>query len=102
MGGCREGQPRWLDIYPFEAELAGKTTADSVLLVDIGGNQGHDLMTFRKRYPKIPGRLILQDLPEPIDKILPPLESIEVMPYDFFTPQPVNGMFRRNISLENY
>jgi hypothetical protein len=101
MGGRREGQPGWLDVYPVEAELAGKITANSVLLVDIGGNQGHDLTTFRERYPKLAGRLILQDLPEPIDKISPPLEGIEVMPYDFFTPQPVKGRFYPNISLEN-
>ena len=93
MRGRRAGQLRWLDVYPVEAELAGKTTDDSVLLVDIGGNQGHDLEMFKERYPKVPGRLILQDLPEAIDRISPSLEGIEVIPYDFFTPQPIEGMF---------
>ncbi|KIN01712.1 hypothetical protein OIDMADRAFT_40966 [Oidiodendron maius Zn] len=91
MRGRRAGQLRWLDIYPVEAELAGKTADDSVLLVDIGGNQGHDLELFKERYPKVPGRLILQDLPEAIERISPPLEGIEVIPYDFFTPQPIES-----------
>lgn len=93
MAGRRAGQLRWLDVYPAESELAGKTTEDSVLLVDIGGNQGHDLKMFKERHPNLPGRLILQDLPEAVNKIETPLEGIEVIPYDFFTPQSIKGMF---------
>ena len=91
MAGRRAGQLRWLDVFPAESELAGKSTEGSVLLVDIGGNQGHDLKLFRERHPSLPGRLILQDLPEAVNKIEAPLEGIEVIPYDFFTPQPVKG-----------
>lgn len=91
MAGRRAGQLRWLDVYPAESELAGKTTEDSVLLVDIGGNQGHDLKMFKERHPNLPGRLILQDLPEAVNKIETPLEGIEVIPYDFFTPQSIKG-----------
>lgn len=78
-------------MYPAASELAEKTTDDSVLLIDIGGNQGHDLKIFKERHPNLPGRLILQDLPEVVNKITTPLEGIEVIPYDFFTPQPIKG-----------
>lgn len=91
MAGRRAGQLRWLDVYPAASELAEKTTDDSVLLIDIGGNQGHDLKIFKERHPNLPGRLILQDLPEVVNKITTPLEGIEVIPYDFFTPQPIKG-----------
>lgn len=94
MAGRREGQIRWLDVFPVASQLEGKTTRDgddNVLLVDIGGNQGHDLKIFHERFPELPGRLILQDLPEAVNKIPAPLEGIEVMPYDFFTPQLVRG-----------
>lgn len=96
MAGRRGGQIRWLDVFPVASQLEGKMSRgsgdDNVLLVDIGGNQGHDLKIFRKRFPDLPGRLILQDLPEAVNKIPAPLEGIEVMPYNFFTPQLVKGM----------
>lgn len=65
---------------------------DSVLLVDIGGSIGHDLISFRQRYKEARGRLILQELPHVI-KSAPSLDNhgIEKMSYDFFTPQPVKG-----------
>ena len=85
---------RWFDIFPIESCLGGKTCGnpDSVLLVDIGGSQGHDIKTFKEWHPHLQGRLILQDLPEAIDKIKAPLVGIETMSYDFFTLQPVKGM----------
>ena len=65
---------------------------DAVLLVDVGGNWGHELRGFRKTHPEVPGRLILQDLPVMTEKFQgKPPEGIEVMTYDFFTPQPVQG-----------
>lgn len=65
---------------------------ESVLLVDIGGNQGHDLMKFHQTFEEARGRLILQDLPQVIGSI-PTLDEwrIEKMSYDFFTPQPIMG-----------
>lgn len=61
-------------------------------LVDIGGNLGHDLKLFQEKCPEIPGRLILMDLPETIAGNSLPLEGIEKIDYDFFTPQTVFGM----------
>ena len=82
----------WFDTYPVERLLdTVQPFADNVLLVDIGGNQGHDLTQFRKTYPHVPGRLVLQDLPEVVNKSLCSGPSIEVMPYNFLDAQPVRG-----------
>lgn len=65
----------------------------AVLMVDVGGSIGHDLIGFHNQYPDVPGRLILQDLTAQIEKIdrttFP--KSIEAQGYDFFTPEPVQG-----------
>jgi hypothetical protein len=67
------------------------TDPESVLMIDIGGSSGHDIIDFHKAFPNLPGRLVLQDLPSTIDVIprgtLP--KGIEPQGYDFFTPQPV-------------
>ena len=58
----------------------------------MGGGKGHELANFHKAHPDIPGRLILQDLPIVLDKVRDnPSQDIELMNYDFFTPQPVKG-----------
>lgn len=65
---------------------------DSVLLVDVGGSEGRDLISFRQHFKEARGRLVLQDLPQVIESA-PSLDewTIEKMSYDFFTPQPVVG-----------
>ena len=69
--------------------------ANTVFLVDVGGNRGHDLLKFRARYPQIGGRLIVQDQCEvhrDLDLNLSE-HGIETMEYDFLTPQPVKGIW---------
>lgn len=92
MSSRREGRPNWFSIYPIERLITGALQgSDAVFLVDIGGNQGHDLLRFRSENPNHPGRLILQDL----YKIISNLESsvIEKFPYSFLDPQPIKSMF---------
>ena len=72
---------------------AVRTGEENVLLVDVGGNQGHDLKLFQKCKDDLPGSLILQDLPEAVKKLEKKLDGIEVMAYDFFTPQSIKGSF---------
>lgn len=83
----------WSDRYPVEKLLGEdlKTDKDAVLLVDVGGSKGHDVVKFQHRFPNMPGQLILQDLPETIRNIEDPPEGIVLMGHDFFTPQPVKG-----------
>ena len=96
------GRPSWMDngFYPVR-NLVDTTsiTNDDVLLVDIGGSIGHDLAEFKSKWPDLPGRLILQDLPAVVANADGLHETIEVMPHDFFTPQPVQGMFTLQRSL---
>lgn len=82
----------WYDAVPVHEILPADFDSEKVLLVDVGGNAGHDLVGFHNAYPDQKGRLILQDLPGCIkdlqrDEIAP----VEPVAHDFFTPQPVEG-----------
>ncbi|KAL2017577.1 hypothetical protein VTK56DRAFT_1950 [Thermocarpiscus australiensis] len=96
MGGYSHGRPKWTDpgFYPVQERLIdgfGASAADAALLVDIGGNLGHDLEGFLRRFPTAPGRLVLQGLGHVIGAIQSLDERIERVVYDFHTPQPVRG-----------
>lgn len=95
MAGRRKEMPRWFEIFPiterFSAEL--RSGPQDILIVDIGASHGHDLVRFREQHKDLPGRYILQDLPETIESIPNPLPGIEPMTHDFFAPQPVIGIY---------
>lgn len=66
------------------------------IIIDMGGGNGHEILEFRRRFPKAeyPGRVVLQDLPGSLDHIdISAMEKqgVEVMPHNFFTPQPITG-----------
>ena len=95
MASRRQGKPSWFDTFPVE-RLSRTAVArdDAVFLVDVGGNQGHDLVRFRKRFPSVPGRVVLQDLPKVVASAAVSSvreDSVEIMGYSFFDPQPVKG-----------
>lgn len=79
--------------YPVQERLVDGVTIgeDDVLLVDLGGSFGHDLSDFRRKWPGLPGRLVLQDLPEVVVSVKDLHPTIEVTAHDFFTEQPVKG-----------
>jgi ubiquinone/menaquinone biosynthesis C-methylase UbiE len=80
----------WFEFFPVEEKL--QTSPGQTLLIDIGGGMGHDIVEFKKRYPQLPGKLVLQDLPQVIDDIKEPLpEGVEAVKYDMYTPQPIKG-----------
>jgi hypothetical protein len=84
--------PKWYSGVPVEEILGNPTNSDAVLLVDIGGNVGNDLLGFHKAFPDLPGRLMLEDLPASVVKLdEEDLKPIEVVGHDFFTPQPITG-----------
>jgi hypothetical protein len=95
IGGVMARQASWFDIYPYsnllEPERDGNSDNDSVLLVDMGGNIGHDLERFRLAHPDQASRLVLQDRPEVIAASLCP-DPVQKMSHDFFKPQPIKGM----------
>lgn len=123
MGGYRLGRPSWVDpsVYPVQANLidgfvppadstrtdedndtGGSASTASTLLVDVGGNMGHDLEEFLHAFPSAPGRLVLQDRPAVIERVVASTAGrsgiggqaasrIEPMAHDFFREQPVVG-----------
>lgn len=95
MGVYAQGRARWMDpgFYPVRERLidGAAIKQDDVLLVDVGGSFGHDLLDFRRKWPHIPGRLVLQDLPEVISAVKDLHPSIEITAHDFFTEQPVKA-----------
>lgn len=91
----REGRPLFFDALDFEQRFGQDTTSSTVLFVDVGGSLGTQSLTLRKRYPDLPGRVILQDRPEVIEQVRAVLTSsvkVESEVYDIFKPQPVKGM----------
>lgn len=89
MGLEEKNRGRWLDEYPFERETEG-WDPNSPLFVDIGGNVGYYCAKFKDRFPNVPGRIILQDLPGTIAHALQ-TPGVEVLGHDFFQPQPVKS-----------
>ncbi|KAI1650364.1 putative O-methyltransferase [Daldinia loculata] len=93
MGNTMGNRKFWFDWFPVEEELVSGAgiTKDSVLLIDIGGGKGHDLISFHERFPHIEGRLILQDSAPVITNIRNMIPAIEPTIYNFFTEQPIKG-----------
>lgn len=85
----RRSEKNWFDFFPVEEKLKLENPSD-ILLVDVGGCQGEDLYNFKKKFPNLPGRLVLQDLPHVIEAGKIPNE-IEGQGYDFFDEQPVKN-----------
>ena len=92
MTGQRDGRAGWLDFFPFKAQVSEGFQGEdnAVMLVDIGGAFGHEVEAIKAKYPKTPGRFILQDLPDTL-KNAAKVPGMEIMRHDFFTPQPVKG-----------
>lgn len=89
MGMEQRIRGRWLDEYPIERETRGWDPKRPVF-VDVGGNVGHYCAMFKARFPNVPGRVILQDLPSTLAHALPTV-GVEVIGHDFFEPQTVRG-----------
>lgn len=88
MGGVMAHQAGWLDIFPHNNLL--NSDIGLPLLVDVGGNVGHDMERFRQAHPETAARLYLQDRPEVVRLSECP-EPVNKIDYDFFTPQPIKG-----------
>lgn len=72
MQGYRLSRPFWGDRYPMEDHLLKESRLQEVeqadqrvLMVDVAGGLGHDLVSFKQRFPDIVTRtaakLLLQD-----------------------------------------
>ncbi|BAE55269.1 unnamed protein product [Aspergillus oryzae RIB40] len=89
----QQATPNWVDWFDVRGNLLHgfRNRPDDVLLVDVGGGEGHYLHAFNDKYPDAPGRRILQDLPQVISTINKTPKDTELMAHDFFTVQPVKG-----------
>lgn len=91
MGNTMGAREYWVDWFPVQERLLDGIKDGPALVVDVGAGKGHDMLAFHAKYPGR-GSLVLQDLPS-VTSILGDLNpAIEVMPYDFFTEQPVKGI----------
>lgn len=92
MTGQREGRANWLDFFPFEEQVIKgfKDSDGAVILVDVGGARGHEVEAIKKRYPTVPGRVLLQDLPNTVAQAVT-VPGMESFAHDFFTEQPIKG-----------
>ena len=90
MGGVMANQAGWVDIFPHETLLDSDVDSNSPLVVDVGGNIGHDIEKFRQKNPDTAPRLYLEDRPEVVKHSKCP-EPVNKIGYDFFTPQPIKG-----------
>ncbi|GAW14649.1 hypothetical protein ANO14919_040520 [Xylariales sp. No.14919] len=79
----------WFDKFPIPRE-ARSWDPNMPVWVDIGGNVGHYCRLFKERFPEVPGRVILQDIPLTIEKALR-TPGVENMSHDFFEEQPIKG-----------
>ncbi|KAF3927869.1 hypothetical protein ABW20_dc0104447 [Dactylellina cionopaga] len=77
---------KWFEIVPVPELFADfkRDDPDAVLMVDIGGNAGHDILNFHKAWPGQPGRLIVEDLPDLIQSLdKEALKPVEALGHDF-------------------
>ncbi len=86
----------WYEVPAIMDSVLGnaKYEKEDVLLIDVGGSGGHDLIESHKAHQSMQGRLILQDLPtmiESLDSTALEKQGIEPIGHDFFKPQPVHG-----------
>ncbi|KAJ5600113.1 hypothetical protein N7450_001180 [Penicillium hetheringtonii] len=96
MEGHRQLHPYWYNWFPVRERILDThpLVPNEILLVDIGGRGGQELIGFKRKFPEAVGRLVLEDLPVVIDEIRgnPDLKAsgIESIGYDFFEDvQPV-------------
>ncbi|GKZ85515.1 hypothetical protein AnigIFM56816_011483 [Aspergillus niger] len=87
MGGVMAHQASWLDIIPGEHFMDGSNPS-LPLVVDVGGNIGHDIEKFRQVYPETAHRLYLQDRAAVVELAKCP-DPVNKMAHDFFQPQPI-------------
>ena len=87
----RRRGPPWYTYFPVNERLSNPSSSN-ILLVDIGGGTGSDLIAFKKFHPEVSGKLTLQDLPAVISAAnldVLSASGIEAIPHDFFHPQPI-------------
>lgn len=89
MHAQRSSVKNCFSVLPITEQCAD-WPGDKPVFVDVGGGVGQQCVAIKEQFPNLPGKVVLQDLPSVVADVTLP-EGIEVMAYDFFTPQPVKG-----------
>lgn len=98
MDAVHQQKSSWLDVFPFE-KLVHDLGPRTPLFIDIGGGIGSQCAAIRAKFPQVPGRVVLQELPPAIQQAIP-TDGVEIMVHDFWTEQPIKGArayYLRNI-----
>ena len=87
----RAGALDWLSVFPIEKEVhAWSAEPKKALFVDVGGGFGHQCITLKAKHSDLPGRVILQDIPQTLEHVQP-IKGVEVMIQNFYEPQAIKG-----------
>ena len=62
----RSGRPTLLEVYPVLEKTETNMDPERALFVDVGGGYGTQAIAFQKKWPHLPGRVIIEDLPETV------------------------------------
>ena len=89
MAASHGGPRTWLDVYSF-TELYRDVGPTTPMFVDVGGGIGTQCVALKTKFPKLVGRIILQDLSIVLTHAIPS-EGIELMPHDLWSEQPIKG-----------
>ncbi|KAI0549853.1 S-adenosyl-L-methionine-dependent methyltransferase [Xylaria curta] len=89
MAFRRKPELSWLTVYPVQEHIRD-WDPERPVYVNMGGGIGHQCAQFLEKYPDVPGRVILQDLPHSVAKALP-TPRVENIVHNFFDPQPIKG-----------
>ncbi|KAF3924295.1 O-demethylpuromycin-O-methyltransferase [Orbilia brochopaga] len=94
MSMYTEWKQNWTDIFDTKTLFEGCVLdSEAPIIVDIGGNDGVDMMRFLEKHPDVPrDSLVIQDQAHVIELVRPKIDSkVKLMPYDFFKQQPIIG-----------
>ena len=97
MAAHKAAAPTWMDgsvpVSDFQLSDAD-VRAGRVMVVDVGGAAGHQMLALRRAFPELKGRLVVQDVGmmiEQVDREEAAKSGLEAMVHDFYTAQPVKG-----------
>ncbi|KAG8163401.1 hypothetical protein KVR01_006698 [Diaporthe batatas] len=92
--GSKQGDAS-IALFPWREAVkrssSNSTTAETPLVIDVGGGRGHAAHLIRQELDGVPGRVIVQDLPGTIEQARDEYPDVEKLTHNFFEPQPVKG-----------
>lgn len=97
MQSHKHGDCSFAALLPSERLTQGfYSSISETLVVDIDGGKGHQLIELATRNPRLPGRLVLQDLPQGLPSAIAEretlaLHNIAAVTLNFFEAQPKKG-----------